>query len=184
MKFCRCCATSGMPPTNMVDHCFNEITAWKNICLTNDPTRGWISGDGEWDASGACRSSTSTTAVTATCSAPPNPASHLAVGETSMAYYGTPKQVAKFNGDRTYESDLGRMEGLAYECYGLLAMPTKIRRELSKRVQPGLVCHPALAFRQGDLTKAPSLDEGVSLAAIRKVCRGCNRNGWGLMSPP
>jgi len=45
------------------------------------------------------------TAVTATCSAPPNRQA-ICRGETSMAYYGTPKQVAKINGDRAYESDL------------------------------------------------------------------------------
>ncbi len=38
-----------------------------------------------------------------------------------MAYYGTPEQVAKYNGERAYESQLGRMEGLANECYHLLA---------------------------------------------------------------
>src|SRR6267378_539588 len=39
-------------PQSMIDHCLDEITVWKNICLTNDPTRTWISGDGEWDAEG------------------------------------------------------------------------------------------------------------------------------------
>jgi len=33
------------------------------------------------------------------------------VGETGMGYYGTPKQISAVNGNRTYESQLGRMEG-------------------------------------------------------------------------
>ncbi|MEI9960484.1 MAG: sugar-binding domain-containing protein [Limisphaerales bacterium] len=40
-----------MPP-NMVDHGLDQFSIWKNLCLTNDPTRPWISGDGEWDAEG------------------------------------------------------------------------------------------------------------------------------------
>ena len=42
------------------------------------------------------------------------------IGEHSMAYYGTPEQVAKYNGERAYESQEGRMEGLANECYNLI----------------------------------------------------------------
>ena len=37
------------------------------------------------------------------------------IGEHSMAYYGTPEQVSKYNGERAYESQEGRMEGLANE---------------------------------------------------------------------
>lgn len=43
------------------------------------------------------------------------------IGEHSMAYYGTPEQVSKYNGERAYESQEGRMEGLANECYNLIA---------------------------------------------------------------
>ena len=30
------------------------------------------------------------------------------IGEHSMTYYGTPEQVSKYNGERAYESQLGR----------------------------------------------------------------------------
>jgi len=95
-----------------------------------------------------------------------------AVGETSMAYYGTPKQVSKFNGNRAYESDLGRMEGLAYECYGLLTSQQKFGANYQSvfniiwyGVQP-------LPLGKTDLTKAPSLDEGIFFGQYREGVPG------------
>jgi len=107
-------------PTNMVDHCLDEMAVWKDICLTNDPTREWISGDGEWDAEGRLPVINIHYGGEVEMERAQNSGKPWAVGETSMAYYGTPRQVSKFNGNRAYESDLGRMEGLADECYGLL----------------------------------------------------------------
>jgi Glycosyl hydrolases family 2, sugar binding domain/Glycosyl hydrolases family 2/Glycosyl hydrolases family 2, TIM barrel domain len=107
-------------PQSMVDHCLDEIAVWRDICLTNDPTRGWISGDGEWDAEGRLPIINIHYGGDNEMQRAEKSGKPWAVGETSMAYYGTPKQVSQFNGNRAYESDLGRMEGLAYECYGLL----------------------------------------------------------------
>ncbi len=112
-------------PDSMINHCYDEIAAWKNICLTNDPTRGWISGDGEWDANGRLPIINIHYGGDGELQRAADSGKPFAVGETSMAYYGTPKQVSKFNGNRAYESDLGRMEGLAHECYALLASQQK-----------------------------------------------------------
>jgi len=60
------------------------------------------------------------------------------VGETSMAYYGTPKQVSKFNGDALMNPTWSKWK-FAYECYGLFDQPAKIQANLSKRFQSRLV---------------------------------------------
>ena len=49
------------------------------------------------------------------------------VGETGMAYYGSPKQISAVNGNRAYESQLGRMEGLATEAYDLIGKQQKYK---------------------------------------------------------
>ena len=94
---------------------------WRDIVRANDPTRPWISADGEDDGDGILP-------VTVGHYGDMNSMKHWVgigkpwgIGEHSMAYYGTPEQVAKYNGERAYESQLGRMEGLANECYLLLA---------------------------------------------------------------
>ncbi len=94
---------------------------WRDIVRAYDPTRPWISADGEDDGDGILP-------VTVGHYGDINSMKHWAgigkpwgVGEHSMAYYGTPEQVSKYNGERAYESQVGRMEGLANECYHLIA---------------------------------------------------------------
>ncbi|HWC58290.1 MAG TPA: glycoside hydrolase family 2 TIM barrel-domain containing protein, partial [Verrucomicrobiae bacterium] len=148
-------------PQTMVDHCLDEISVWRDICHTNDPTRDWISGDGEFDANGRL----ATVCVhyggqeemrRAAASGKP-----WGVGETSMAYYGTPKQVSKFNGGRAYESPLGRMEGLAYECYGLLSTQQKYGADYQSVFNIVWYGVQPLPFGKADLTQPPSPDDGI-----------------------
>ena len=77
---------------------------WRDIVRANDPTRPWISADGEDDGDGILP-------VTVGHYGDMNSMKHWVgigkpwgIGEHSMAYYGTPEQVAKYNGERAYES--------------------------------------------------------------------------------
>lgn len=99
---------------------------WRDIVRLYDPTRPWISSDGEDDGNGILP-------VTVGHYGDMNSMKHWieigkpwGIGEHSMAYYGTPEQVSKYNGERAYESQEGRMEGLANECYHLLANQRKM----------------------------------------------------------
>jgi beta-galactosidase len=159
-------------PQSMVDHCLDEITVWKDICLTNDPTRTWISGDGEWDANGRLPVINIHYGGDGDLQRAADAGKPFAVGETSMAYYGTPKQVAKFNGNRAYESDLGRMEGLAYECYGLLASQQKYGANYQSVFNIVWYSVQPLPLGKADLTKAPTLDEGVFFGNYREGAPG------------
>ena len=148
-------------PDSMIDHCYDEISAWKNVCLTNDPTRAWISGDGEWDANGRLPVINIHYGGDEDLQRAAESGKPFAVGETSMAYYGTPKQVSKFNGQRAYESDLGRMEGLAYECYGLLTSQQKYGANYQSVFNLVWYSIQPLPFGKPDVTQPPTLDEGV-----------------------
>ncbi len=73
---------------------------WRDIVRANDPTRPWISADGEDDGDGILP-------VTVGHYGDMNSMKHWVgigkpwgIGEHSMAYYGTPEQVAKYNGER------------------------------------------------------------------------------------
>jgi len=109
-------------PVGLVQKQLQEINHWVSVTKEMDPTRSWISGDGETDRptdlpvlighygdENALKNWSAQGKV-------------WGVGETSMAYYGTPKQVSKVNGNRAYESMLGRMEGIARESYNLIKM--------------------------------------------------------------
>jgi len=159
-------------PTNLIDHCLDEITAWKNICLTNDPTRTWISGDGEWDASGRLpviniHYGGDEDMKKAAASGKP-----WAVGETSMAYYGTPRQVAKFNGNRAYDSDPGRMEGLAYECYGLLSGQQKYGAAYQSVFNLVWYAVQPLPLGKRDLSRPIVAGEGIFFGEYREGVPG------------
>jgi beta-galactosidase len=159
-------------PQSMIDHCLDEITVWKNLCLTNDPTRTWISGDGEWDASGRLPVINIHYGGDGDLQRAAESGKPFAIGETSMAYYGTPKQVSKFNGNRAYESDLGRMEGLAYECYGLLTSQQKYGANYQSVFNIVWYSIQPLPLGKTDLTKAPTLDDGIFFGKYREGVPG------------
>lgn len=109
-------------PKKYLDRNVKAINQWIAAVQTMDPTRNWISGDGE----------------VIPYTKLPTRILHYAderiiqwfvsklrkpwgVGETGMCYYGSPKQVSRINGDRAYESVLGRMEGLAGEAFRLIS---------------------------------------------------------------
>jgi len=159
-------------PEGMIDHCYDEITAWKDICLTNDPTRGWISGDGEWDANGRLPVINIHYGGDGELQRAAGAGKPFAVGETSMAYYGTPKQVSKFNGNRAYESDLGRMEGLACECYNLLTSQQKYGANYQSVFNIVWYGVQPLPLGKASVTNAPTLDEGIFFGKYREGIPG------------
>ncbi|MGH7952875.1 MAG: glycoside hydrolase family 2 protein, partial [Limisphaerales bacterium] len=159
-------------PQSMVDHCLDEISIWENICRTNDPTRGWISGDGEWDADGRLPVINIHYGGDNDMQRAVNSGKPWGVGETSMAYYGTPKQVSQFNGNRAYASDLGRMEGLAYECYGLLRGQQKYGADYQSVFNIVWYGVQPLPLGKHDLTKPVDLNDGIFFGKYKEGVPG------------
>ena len=132
---------------------------WRDIVRANDPTRPWISADGEDDGDGILP-------VTVGHYGDMNSMKHWVgigkpwgIGEHSMAYYGTPEQVAKYNGERAYESQLGRMEGLANECYHLLANQRNMGASYSTVFNMAWYSLKPLPLGKKDMTTEPDINK-------------------------
>ncbi len=132
---------------------------WRDIVRELDPTRPWISSDGEDDGDGILP-------VTVGHYGDKNSMKHWkeigkpwGMGEHSMAYYGTPEQVAVYNGERAYESQEGRMEGLANECYNLIKDQRDMGASFSTIFNMVWYGLKPLPFGKQDLSTAPSLEE-------------------------
>lgn len=136
-----------------------EWKAWRDIVRELDPTRPWISADGEDDGDGILP-------VTVGHYGDKNSMNNWkaigkpwGMGEHSMAYYGTPEQVAKYNGERAYESQEGRMEGLANECYNLIKDQRDMDASFSTVFNMVWYGLQPLPLGKKDISTTPSLDD-------------------------
>ncbi|MDR0995398.1 MAG: glycoside hydrolase family 2 [Tannerella sp.] len=148
-------------PDSLVRRQIAEINHWAKLAAKLDPTRTWISGDGEemrptelptlighyggpegmkrWAASGK----------------------PWGIGEQSMAYYGTPRQASAYNGDRSYESMKGRMEAIATESYGLIKMQRALHAAYCSVFNIVWYGLQPLPLGLKDPSKAPTPDDGI-----------------------
>ena len=159
-------------PQSMVDHCLDQISVWKDISRTNDPTRPWVSGDGEWDAEGRLPVINIHYGGDADMRRAADSGKLWAVGETSMAYYGTPRQVSQFNGSQAYESDLGRMKGLAYECYDLLHGQQEYGADYQSVFNIAWYSVQPLPLGKHDITRPVSLNDGIFFGPYKEGIPG------------
>ena len=107
-------------PDSLVKVVDKQINSWIDITKKLDPTRDWISGDGETDRPLNFPTYVGHYGGEDAMISWGSHGKPWGVGEQGMAYYGTPAQVAGINGNRAYESQQGRMEGLASEAYELI----------------------------------------------------------------
>ena len=148
-------------PASIEKRQVDEINEWIRIVRQNDPTRNWISGDGEdmrptdlpvvighygdentmkrWSSEGK----------------------PWGVGETGMGYYGTPRQIAAVNGNRAYESQQGRMEGLAVEAYRLISKQLEYKATYASVFNIAWYGLKPLAFGMRDVTRVPLPEDGI-----------------------
>jgi beta-galactosidase len=148
-------------PPGMKDTLVKYYGEWAGICRQLDPTRQWISADGEDDGEGHLPVYIVHYGGTDAMDRAQKNGKPWGVGEAGNAYYGTPGQVAETNGDRAYESFLGRMEGVAASSYqSLMAQKQRhaIYQSVFNMVWYGL---QPLPLGMKDTTKPPSPDDGV-----------------------
>ena len=136
---------------------------WRDTCRRLDPTRPWISSDGEEDGKGILPITMGHYGdLVHSYKAWSEIGKPWGVGEASMAYYGTPQQVAERSGsERSYASALGRMEGLAKECYDIIVAQRANNASYSCVFNLAWYALKPLPFGKRDLTKAPSLEDGI-----------------------
>jgi len=150
----------------------DEINQWVGIVRENDPTRNWISGDGE-----DMRPTDLPTVIghygdensMRKWSSEGKP---WGVGETGMGYYGTPRQISAVNGNRAFESQLGRMEGLAVEAHRLISKQLEYKATYASVFNIAWYGLRPLEFGLRDITRAPLPDDGVFFTPFREGVPG------------
>lgn len=148
-------------PEELVQKQLQEINRWVKITAELDPTRPWISGDGETD-----RPTDLPTVIghyggmdgMKNWSSAGKP---WGIGEQSMAYYGTPKQASEYNGNRSYESMLGRMEAVAIESYELIKTQRELAASYSSVFNLAWYGLQPLGLGLKDATHAATPDDGI-----------------------
>ncbi|WP_051523037.1 glycoside hydrolase family 2 protein [Prevotella sp. P6B4] len=138
-----------------------EWGVWRDIVRTADPTRPWISSDGEDDGDGMLPVTVGHYGDDLAMHHWQQIGKPWGIGETGMCYYGTPEQVAKRNGQRAYESAEGRMEGLANECYHLIKNMRVMGAAYSTVFNMVWYALQPLPLGKRDVTKAPTMTDGV-----------------------
>ena len=148
-------------PPGMKDTLVKYYGEWAGICRQLDPTRQWISADGEDDGEGRLPVYIVHYGGTDAMNRAQKNGRPWGVGEAGMAYYGTPAQVAETNGMRAYESFEGRMEGVAASSYqSLIAQRDRnaIYQSVFNMVWYGL---RPLPLGLKDTTRPPDINDGV-----------------------
>lgn len=142
-----------------------------------DHTRNWISGDGETQTD-----TDLPTVIGHYCNMPlmlewKSKSKPWGVGEMGMCYAGTPAHVSVVNGDRAFESQEGRMEGLAGEAFetismqrGLDACYASISNLAWYGVQP-------LEIGLDDITRPVEAEDGIWFGPYREGVPGVQPNG-------
>ncbi|MFC0513035.1 glycoside hydrolase family 2 TIM barrel-domain containing protein [Mucilaginibacter angelicae] len=159
-------------PPGVKDTLIKFYGIWADICRKLDPTRAWISADGEDDAEGKLPTYIEHYGGREAMERARKSGKPWGVGEAGNAYYGTPEQVAETNGNRAYESFLGRMEGVAQSSYQNLVQQRDneaIYNSVFNLVWYGL---RPLPLGLKDKTKAPTLDDGVYFTSYREDSPG------------
>jgi beta-galactosidase len=124
-----------------------------------DPTRSWTSCDGDEDLGGRLPVWSKHYGL----GLPPLPdvEKPQMVGESGGSYYARPSQLAIFNGDRAYESYVGRNEALAIDLYDnitQMALPKLAYFSPSELMWFGL---EPLPLGERDFSRLPTLHDGV-----------------------
>lgn len=159
-------------PPGMRDTLVKQYSIWRDVCRKLDPSRQWISADGEDDGEGTFPAYIIHYGGNETMDQARNSGKPWGVGEAGNAYYGTPQQVSETNGDRAYESFLGRMEGVAASSYeSLINQRTRnaVYQSVFNMVWYGL---RPLPLGLKDTTQAPTLNDGVYFTSFREGLPG------------
>lgn len=148
-------------PPEMLQTLYEYYSIWIGIVHQLDPTRPWISADGDEDGNGRLPVNILHYADPDSMTQAQKLGKPWGVGEAGGAYYATPEQVAKTNGERAYVSFEGRMEGIAIEANQILLEQRK--HDADYRSVFNLVWYGLrpLALGMPDTSRPPRLTDGI-----------------------
>ncbi len=148
----------------VADDWYARLTELGRRALALDPTREWISCDGDEDLRGTLPVWSKHFGHGTPLDRLPDIEKPLMVGESGGTYYARPRQLAEFNGARAYESYAGRNEALAIDVYDnivRMARPKLAWFSASETAWFG-VEHLGLGWR--DRSRAPGPGDGIFFA--------------------
>lgn len=148
-------------PEELIQKQLDEINRWVKVTAELDPTRPWISGDGETDRPTDLPTVIGHYGGMGGMRKWASEGKPWGIGEQSMAYYGTPKQSSEYNGNRSYESMLGRMEGVAIESYELIKTQRELNASYSSIFNLAWYGLQPLELGMKDTTRPPVSDDGI-----------------------
>ena len=155
-------------PESLVQRQLKAIDNWTAIARAMDPTRNWISGDGETGRPTDLPTIIGHYGGEADYRQWSSAGRLWGIGESGMAYYGTPRQASAFNGDASYVSQEGRMEGVAAEATHLVNLQKKyhaVYRSVFNLVWYGL---QPLELGLADTLRAPMSSDGIFFHPFRE----------------
>ena len=148
-------------PPEMMQTLYGYYSIWVEIVHRLDPTRQWISADGDGDGGGRLPVNMLHYAGPDSMVQAEKLGKPWGIGEAGGAYYATPEQVAKTYGERGYVSFEGRMEGVAVDSYQNLLEQRKYNadyRSVFNLVWYGL---RPLPLGMPNISQPPSLTDGI-----------------------
>lgn len=145
---------------------------WRDIAHHLDPTRPWVSTDGDGDAGGTMPTAVGHYSGADELTRLSRAGKPWGIGETGGAYFATPKYAAQFVGPRAYESQRGRMEGIAIEAYGLIADQRKHGADYGCIFNLAWYGLEPLEIGLADTTRPYTLSDGVFFGPYRENTPG------------
>lgn len=128
---------------------------------TLDPTRPWISCDGDEDLRGTLPVWSKHFGHGTPLDRLPEIDKPLMVGESGGTYYARPKQMAEFNGARAYESYAGRNEALAIDVYENIVNMARPRLAYYSASETAWFGVEHLNFGYTNFARRPGTNDGV-----------------------
>ena len=159
-------------PPGMQEQLIDHYRIWADSCRKLDPTRPWISADGEDDGNGRLPVYVVHYGGFVAMDRGLKSSKPWGVGEAGNAYYGTPEQVAATNGDRAYESFLGRMEGVAISSYQTLIAERERHANYQSVFNLAWYGLQPLSLGLRDTTRAPQISDGVYFNSFKEGAEG------------
>ena len=132
-----------------------------------DPTRPWISCDGDGDLRGTLPvyAKHFGLGLPAADRLPADGLKPLMVGESGGSYYARPEQLAVFNGPAAFASYAGRNDALGIDAYDNLVHLAKPRLAYYSASETAWFGVEPLPFGYADVTRLPTAADGVFFTA-------------------
>jgi beta-galactosidase len=130
-----------------------------------DPTRDWFSCDGDEDVRGSMPvwNKHFGHGLPDLALLEKNAQKPRMIGESGGSYYARPSQLAEFNGDRAYESYLGRNEALAIDVYDNIVRVALPKLAFYSPAETAWFGLEHLNYGYRDFTRLPNPNDGVWL---------------------